>query len=222
MENDSVYYLHAGRISLARNISLRSRLSIYKKFIIKINPLKTDLILDVGTSSVDSEEANILQKNYPYLSNITCASLSDGKDLLLKYPGINHVKIEPFKSLPFGDNFFDISYSNAVVEYVGNLSNQRFFIQELVRVSKKAFIIVPNRWFPIEHHTCLPFIHYLPKKLFRIIIANSKYSTWSNEENLNHISISDLAKSSPYISETGYGGIGFGMFASNIYGVYKK
>jgi hypothetical protein len=77
MTTDAVYYQHAGRLSLARRLSLKSRLSIYQKFIAKTKPAKYDSILDVGTSGVDSEKANILQKNYPYLSKITCASLSD-------------------------------------------------------------------------------------------------------------------------------------------------
>lgn len=222
MKSDSVYYQHAGKFSLARKLSLKSRLTIYNKFISKIKPSETSLILDVGTSSIDSEEANILQKNYPYTANITCASLSSGGDILSRYPGIRHVKIEPFKKLPFEDSFFDIAYSNAVVEHVGNFNNQQFFINELVRVSKAAFVVVPNRWFPVEHHTCLPLLHYLPKRIFRQLIKHSKYNIWSKVENLNHISKKDLARVNPYIVETGYAGIGVGIFASNIYGVFKK
>jgi hypothetical protein len=34
------------------------------------------------------------------------------------------------------------------------------------RVSKRAFITTPNRFFPIEPHTRTPLLHYLSKKIF--------------------------------------------------------
>jgi SAM-dependent methyltransferase len=155
-------------------------------------------------------------------SNFPSPVISDGQDILLRYPSVKHVRIEPFVKLPFKDNAYDVAYSNAVVEHVGNLKNQINFIQELVRVSRKAFIIVPNRWFPIEHHTCLPLMHYLPKRVFRSLLRNTKYSIWSKQKNLNHISNADLENASPHISEVGYAGIGVGVFASNVYAFYKK
>ena len=63
--------------------------------------------------------------------------------------------------MPFADNSFDLVVSNAVIEHVGGLQ-QRCFLQESVCVARKdVFFTTPNRWYPIELHTLLPFIHYL-------------------------------------------------------------
>ena len=62
--------------------------------------------------------------------------------------------------MPFDDDTFDIATSNAVLEHVGSLENQLFFVHELCRVARRVFIVVPNRFFPIEHHTALPIVHY--------------------------------------------------------------
>jgi len=71
-------------------------------------------------------------------------------------------------STPFADNSFELVFSSAVIEHVGSLENQNQFIKELVRISKKyVFITTPNRYYPIEFHTILPIIHWLPKKIHR-------------------------------------------------------
>ena len=39
-------------------------------------------------------------------------------------------------------------------------------IAECSRVAKRmVFLTTPNRWFPIEVHTALPLIHWLPGKV---------------------------------------------------------
>lgn len=138
------------------------------------------------------------------------------------FPCAHHVQIKAHEPLPFPDNHFDIGYSNAVIEHVGSLKNQKDFITEICRVSKRTFIIAPNRWFPVEHHTCLPFIHYLPKSLFRKIISKSRFAQWSFEQNLNHISLNTLEKMQceKACIKSGYTGIGVGVLKSNLFAYY--
>jgi hypothetical protein len=67
------------------------------------------------------------------------------------------------RELPFADGEFDLGFSNAVVEHVaGGREGQRSFVHELCRVSRRVFVTTPNRWFPLEVHTLLPFVHWLP------------------------------------------------------------
>jgi hypothetical protein len=69
------------------------------------------------------------------------------------------------------DNFYEIVHSNATIEHVGSFDNQIKFVRELYRISKKIiFIQTPNRYFPIDFHTLLPFLHWLPKKMHRKIL----------------------------------------------------
>jgi hypothetical protein len=37
-------------------------------------------------------------------------------------------------------------------------------VGELCRVAPQVFLSTPNRWFPLETHTLLPFIHWLPRR----------------------------------------------------------
>ena len=67
------------------------------------------------------------------------------------------------RELPFADGEFDLGFSNAVVEHVaGGREGQRQFVHELCRVARRVFVTTPNRFFPLEVHTLLPFAHWLP------------------------------------------------------------
>ena len=66
------------------------------------------------------------------------------------------------RALPFDDGAFDIVFSNAVVEHVGGRDNQRKLVSEALRVGRRVFLTTPNRRFPLEVHTRLPFVHWLP------------------------------------------------------------
>ena len=71
------------------------------------------------------------------------------------------------------DNTYDIVYSNATIEHVGSHNKQKIFISECARVAKKTiFITTPNRYFPLDFHTKIPFIHMLPKITLLLKQAN--------------------------------------------------
>ena len=36
-------------------------------------------------------------------------------------------------------------------------------MRELCRVAGRVFISVPNRYFPVEHHTAIPLLHFWDK-----------------------------------------------------------
>ena len=50
-----------------------------------------------------------------------------------------------------------------MIEHVGARPEQQRFVDELLRVARRAFVTTPNRWFPIEVHTRLPLVHWLPE-----------------------------------------------------------
>lgn len=215
---DERYYRHAGSLGLARRISAHARKNIHNLFMRRMAPSSIDRILDIGTSDDTGVESNMLEQLYPYREHLTCASLTDGKAILKSYAGVNHVRIEPGKPLPFADNAFDIVYSNAVLEHAGSLESQRRFVHEMCRVARRQFLAIPNPLFPIEHHTCLPLIHYLPKPWFRAALFRTRFSVWSAEESLNYVSASDLRTIWPdgTTPDIIFSGIGIGCFMSNI------
>ncbi len=65
-------------------------------------------------------------------------------------------------ALPFPDDSFDLVFSNAVIEHVGDRSDQETFIAEHRRVARHCIVTTPNRWFPVESHTKAVLRHWSP------------------------------------------------------------
>jgi SAM-dependent methyltransferase len=215
---DDSYYQHTGKMGFARRISNVARRRVHELFLQTMQPRPLDRILDIGTSDDTGIEANMLEQLYPHRENLTCASLTDGRAILAAYPGVGHVQIAAGEPLPFADNAFDIVYSNAVLEHVGSRVRQKKFLAELCRVAPRRFLAVPNRGFPIESHTCLPLIHYLPQSWFRWLLRNTRYNYWSYEESLNYISAANIRMLWPIARPPTIvsAGIGLGPWKSNL------
>ena len=127
-------------------------------------------VLDVGTTDIVSVYENIFLQNYPHKNNITCLSNQDLIEVKKKYPEINTF-VGDARNMQFKDNTFDIVHSNATIEHVGDYNNQLKFVEECFRVSRFfVFIQTPNKYFPIDFHTKIPLIHFLPEKLYRFIL----------------------------------------------------
>ena len=123
----------------------------------------------------------------------TCISNQDCQILSQKYPNINEFVIGNAVKMNFQNDAFDIVHTNATIEHVGSYQNQISLIRETVRVSKKyVFIQTPNRFYPIDFHTTLPLIHWLPKNLHRKILKFLGLNFYASEENLNLLSENDL------------------------------
>ena len=70
------------------------------------------------------------------------------------------------RDLPFKSRSFDWVFSNAVIEHVGSWEDQIRFANEIRRVSSQGyFVTTPNKFFPIEPHTLLPFYQFLPARV---------------------------------------------------------
>lgn len=80
------------------------------------------------------------------------------------------------RRLPFRDGAFDIVFSNSVIEHAGTRAEQRQFADEVARVGRRYWVQTPNRFFPVELHMMLPFIHYLPKSWQRPIVT--RFTGW--------------------------------------------
>lgn len=70
------------------------------------------------------------------------------------------------------DQFFDIAYSNSVIEHVYSYNNQKQMAAELQRVAKFHWIQTPNFWFPIEPHFHVPGWQWLPRPWRVVLLMN--------------------------------------------------
>ena len=125
---------------------------------------------------------------------ITCFSDQNLDKLKTNFPKLKTIQGDG-RNTNLPDNSYDIVMSNATLEHVGSYQNQCKFVKELYRISRKRCIIsTPNRYFPIDSHTMLPFIHWLPKKIHRKILKLLNQSFLAKEENLNLISTKDIVE----------------------------
>lgn len=166
--------------------SNQARIKMFDYFMNVMKPTETTKVLDLGvTPDQILIESNFFEKMYPYKNNLTAASIEDAKFLEEQYTGITFVLTEPDKPLPFKDNEFDILFCSAVIEHVGSKQSQKQFINECLRVSRNFFFTTPNRQFPFEFHTYIPFIHWFPQKLHQAILRAIGKKFWASTDNLN-------------------------------------
>ncbi len=183
---DSVYYRDGVDTSFAMRLLKAARMSMFDLFMRELSPNETTRVLDIGVSDDENEGANFLEKHYPWQHNITCAGLGQGDAVSRSYPKVTFRQIEAGERLPFEDQSFDIACSNAVIEHVGGSVQRTAFIAEHLRVAKAVFITFPNRWFPVEHHTSMPLLHYSPS-LFRKLLKGTRYEYWVDPANMDFL-----------------------------------
>jgi hypothetical protein len=215
---DQRYYQAVPAQSLSEYMLIAARDCIYEDCIEHFRPRASDKILDVGVSDIVSEAANLVERKYPYPDRITAAGLSAAGEFRETFPKVAYTQIEANRALPFPDKHFDIATSNAVLEHVGSRVNQTLFVSEMIRVAHRVFISVPNRWFPVEHHTGIPLAHYWDAS-FRLACDWSGRSEWADEANLIRMSKRALAALAPagVPWRTGYTGIPIGPLSSNLF-----
>ena len=148
-------------------------------------------ILDVGYSENESSHIdNYIEKHYPYPEKLTALGIDVPDKFRTNYPKVTAVHYDG-ANFPFENNAFDICWSNAVVEHVGNREKQLFFLKEIKRVSKSGFLTTPNRYFPVEVHTRTPLLHYFPRVVFEKYLALVGKG-WACGDYMHPVSISEL------------------------------
>ncbi len=149
------------------------------------------LVLDVGFSDREySGNDNYIEKHYSYPEKLTALGIDEPSEFLSRYPLVRAVRYDG-RRFPFADKEFDLCWSNAVMEHVGDAEAQVDFLKEIKRVSSRAFITTPNRYFPVEVHTLTPLLHYLPKAIFdRYLTLIGK--SWGTGDYMHPLSRSDL------------------------------
>ncbi len=174
-------------------IILKKRLEIVKIIQSQIKQFNIKDVLDIGTTSdFENQSSNIIIKNLKNLKNYK--SISDQKIIStffkkkLKKSITNNFTKKELKNFSS-----DLVISNATIEHVGGIKEQKKMLTNMIKLTKKIFIIsTPNRYYPIDFHTKLPLIHWLPKSIHRIILKLIGLNFYSKENNLNLLCEADF------------------------------
>jgi SAM-dependent methyltransferase len=153
-------------MSFAEKVSAFNRSRKWNIFLSEFPPNSSTRLLDVGFNAIEySSVDNYVEKHYPFPEQVTALGVDSPEAFSKRYPRVRAVRYDG-NTFPFGDKDFDVCWSNAVIEHVGDEAKQLLFLQEIRRVAKRGFITTPNKMFPIEVHTRTPFLHWLPKSVF--------------------------------------------------------
>ena len=174
---------------------LKKRLEISKIINNSIKNLDVRDVLDIGTTNDQlNPSSNIIIKSikkfrkYKSISDQKIISNFFSKKLKKSITSnFSQKEINQFSS--------DVVVTNATIEHVGGRKNQKKMINNIIKLTKKIFIITtPNKFYPVEFHTKIPFIHWLPNLVYRKILSYLGLSFYAKEKNLNLLSKRDVKK----------------------------
>jgi SAM-dependent methyltransferase len=149
----------------------------------------TTKILDLGSEN-GSNIFNVLagtdvKPENVYIADIDQTAIDHGN----RSYGFNPVLVSEGQPLEFEDGYFDIVYCSSVIEHATvpksdvwkirsqkefeekSWKTQKEFASEIRRLGKQYFVQTPSRSFPIESHTWLPLLGYVPRKVFLPILS---------------------------------------------------
>jgi hypothetical protein len=172
-------------------LTARSRRKRFDAFMRLMAPRESDRLLDVGITNAEWRSSNFLEAHYPWPRQITAVAPAPAPSFSAAFPEVQLVQADG-RALPFKDGEFDIGFSNAVIEHVGSREKQRRFVVEMVRTCRRVFLCTPNRGFPIEPHTLLPFVHWLPKGWLYSVLRWTGNDMYASEDMLNPLKARDL------------------------------
>lgn len=212
---------------LAWNVSRKARLKRAKIFRDAFAITEQTRILDLG-SETGANIANVLdgtpaRPENVYIADINAEQVAEGARRF----GFNAVEVDEARPLPFDDDFFDIVYCSSVIEHVTvpkadvwtvrsgrefrehSLRRQREFANEIKRLGKQYFVQTPYRHFPVESHSWLPVVAWLPR---RVLIPVLRFSNlfWVKKTSpdwylLNRREMSELFPDAQIVDEKSMG-----------------
>ena len=79
----------------------------------------------------------------------------------------------------YRDRQFDLVFSNSVINLVGEGQKQRQMAMEIRRVGKSYCVQTPNRFFPVDWRTYVPFFHFLPKEAQSWLLRHTRVGLYN-------------------------------------------
>jgi 2-polyprenyl-3-methyl-5-hydroxy-6-metoxy-1,4-benzoquinol methylase len=175
------YAVDCGRLLKARKIEL----VLLDDLKSKKDRLSGKNIIDVGCGS------GHIAAYFSECNRVLAVDVVDQVSLDIREK-INFIKTENDLSL-FSSGEFDIVILNHVLAHIKNKLKLLLEVNRLLKNEGICYVANPNRYYPVEPYYKIPFLHYLPQKLF----LNLAGYLGKNQEDvylISHLSLKKLAK----------------------------
>lgn len=200
------------------------RASVFRNsFLIDENTKILDLGSEAGSNIHAVLQGTPVKPQNIYIADIYQSLIKKGAATY----GFVPVLINESEQLPFDDGFFDIVYCSSVIEHVTvskkqvwllysgkefknkSLMRQKVFANEIRRLGTQYFVQTPYKHFPIESHSWLPFIAWLPRRMLLPLLKITNIfwvkKTTPDWYLLNQKEMSSLFHDANIISEKSFG-----------------
>jgi Methyltransferase domain len=153
-------------LSFFRPISARFRRRRFAQILRQEPELLAKRIPDLGGSVHFWQKAGVdLDRHDITILNIAAdATSTDMRGEVMA----SSIKLYDGSTIPWSDQSFDWVISNSVVEHVPPSQGDRF-CSEICRVGRNYLVQTPAFPCPIEPHLVMPFLHWLPRSLGRLV-----------------------------------------------------
>lgn len=203
---------------LKSELALKVRRRFFDLFMREFSPGPNSMVADFGITGHRNHPVHyFFEFLYPYKDKIhAIGQAAEGANWFPEqFPGIRYIEAD-LRHIPLPDNYFDAGICNAVLEHAGTLDDQKMVVSEICRVARNILFTTPNKWFPLEVHTFLPFFHYLPDRIYRPILKSLGFEYFADIKNLNLLDAKTLLSLFPSNRKNRIVNIGFPILASNL------
>lgn len=122
-------------------------------------------MLDIGSGS--GVLADYIAKRYEL--DLTCIdTICNLQDFSMQFARADG------RHLPFSDDTFNLVSAISIIEHIPRINRDKFLseVRRVLTGDGLFFLQIPNRYFPIEPHSYLPFIGYFPSKVQSLFYTN--------------------------------------------------
>jgi Methyltransferase domain len=195
-----------------------TRAWIYQRFWETMQPTAEMRVADFGVSGRrDGRNRLHFELAYPWRHQVTAIGRAEEQAgwYAEELPGLTFLEAD-LRSIPLPDNYFDIGICNAVVEHAGTYDEQLALVREVCRVSRSVMFTTPNKSFPVEVHTFVPFAHWLPDQQFRAVLRTLGHHDLARIDQLNPLDAPTFLSLFPADRQTRLEKVGPPLLKSNL------
>jgi hypothetical protein len=172
---------------LKNDLAFQVRRRIFDRFMRECAPTPSSRVADFGVSgNCDHPAHYFFESLYPHRDRLTVIgrAAEEAGWFAEAFPGVRFLEAD-LRDIPLPTGYFDYGICNAVVEHAGPARQQAALVAEVCRVCRCVLFTTPNKWFPVELHTWLPVLHWLPDPVYRAVLRRLGLDYFAEVENLN-------------------------------------